>query len=104
MHARELSERRGLQMDVQALALADESSAVGGEIQDLFLTDLPYSLVDGFHVVRYPWDVLYRTVVCDDHVLHVVVPETAVNQLTKEPRTDDLELSGQDTTGVDVAT
>jgi hypothetical protein len=37
MHARQLTERRALQMNVQALALADEGTPVRSEIQHLLL-------------------------------------------------------------------
>ena len=37
MHARQLTERRALQMNVQALALADENTLIRSEIQHLLL-------------------------------------------------------------------
>ncbi len=39
----------------------------------------------------------------DDPVLHIIVPETEVNEVTQQPWADDLEFSSEHTTGVDVA-
>lgn len=61
-------------MDVQALALANERSTIGGKVDDLLLADLPNGLVDGLDVGGDGWDVLNRSSMCNDHVLHVVVP------------------------------
>jgi hypothetical protein len=36
-------------------------------------------------------------------VLHVVVPQTHLDEIPQQPRANDLELSGQDTSGVNVA-
>jgi len=36
MHARELAQRRRLQMHVEALALADECAAIGGKDRTIF--------------------------------------------------------------------
>lgn len=52
VHAGELSHRRTRQMDVERLTLVDESSSVGGEIDDGLLRDLPNSLVDSFELSR----------------------------------------------------
>ena len=38
----------------------------------------------------------------DDSVLHRIVPKTALDEVPKEPRVDDLELASEDTTSVDV--
>ena len=38
----------------------------------------------------------------DDLVLHVVVPETLENEIPEQPRADDLELSSEDSSSVDV--
>lgn len=89
-------------MDVQALRLTDERATVGSEVEDLLLRDLPNSLVDGLDIVWDLGDVLDGAVVGDDMVLHVVVPEVEANELAKKPRTNDLELSSENTTSVDV--
>ena len=103
MHARQLAERRALQVDVQALALADEGAAVCCEVQYFLLGDFPDGLVDRLDVVRYGWDVLNGAIVCDDHVLHVVIPESEVDELAEEPWADNLEFSSKDTPSVNVA-
>ncbi len=38
----------------------------------------------------------------DNHILHVVIPETKLNELLEQPRAHDLELSGENTASVDV--
>ncbi len=48
-------------MHVQALALANESTTVGSEVDNLLLADLPDGLVDGFDVGGDCWDVLDGT-------------------------------------------
>lgn len=89
-------------MHIQGLTLADESTTVGGEVEDFLLTDLPDGFIDRLDVVRDTGDALDRTIVSNDNVLHLVTPETAFNEVLKQPGTDDLEFSGQDTTSVDV--
>ena len=42
------------------------------------------------------------TTIGNDAVLHVVRPQSAVNQVLEQPRVDDLEFSSEHTTGVDV--
>lgn len=74
MHAGQLTHGRSLQVHVKRLALANESTTVGSKIEDLLLTDLPNCLVNSLDVVGDGRDVLNRAVVCNDHVLHVIVP------------------------------
>jgi hypothetical protein len=61
------------------------------------------SAPSSFRKRRQKLTILDGSVVSDDGVLHGVVPETAVHEVTKEPRVDDLELSGEDSARVDVA-
>lgn len=89
-------------MDVEALALADKWSTISGKIEDLLLTDLPDGFVDGFDIVRNIRNVLDGAIVGDNHILHVVVPETETNQLTEKPRAHDLEFTSKDPTSIDV--
>ena len=90
-------------MNIQALTLADERPTVRSKINDLLLTDLPNSLVDRLDVVWDPSNLLDRSVMSDDHVLHLVVPELEVHKLTQEPGTHDLEFTSKNTAGVDIA-
>lgn len=89
-------------MDIQALRLADEGATVGSEVEDLLLRDFPDGLVDGLDVVRNLGDVLDGTVVGDDTVLHVVVPEVEADELAEKPWAYDLELASENTASVDV--
>lgn len=90
-------------MNVQTLALANEGTTVGSEVENLLLGDLPDSLINSLDIIGNLGNVLDRTVVGDDTVLHFIIPETTVNKVTKEPRADDLEFTGKDTTSVNVA-
>ncbi len=104
VHARQLAECGRLKVDVQALALANEGTTISGEINDFLLANLPHRLVDGLDVIGNVRNVLDGAIVCNDHVLHVIVPETKVNQFTEEPRANDLEFTGEHTTSINVAT
>lgn len=103
VHACELPKSRSLQVDVQALALADERATVGGHVQDFLLADLPDGLVDCLDIVRDGGNVLDGSIVGDDHIFHIIIPQTEVDELSKEPGADNLEFTGKDTAGVDVA-
>ena len=50
VHAGELAEHRGLQVDIERLRLANERSTVRSEVQDPLLRDLPDSLIDSLDV------------------------------------------------------
>ena len=103
VHAGELTHSRGLDMDVERLALADEGATVGGHVEDLLLTDLPDGLVDLLEVVGDAFDALDGAIVGDDHVLHFVIPQLEVDKFAQEPGADNLELASKNTTCVDVA-
>lgn len=90
-------------MDVERLTLADEGTTVGSEVDDLLLGDFPDGLVNGLGVGGDVGDVLDGAIVRDDQVLHVVIPETEVDELSEEPWANNLEFTSEDTTSVDVA-
>ena len=50
---------------------------------------------------------IFKEMGCDglvvDHVLHVVVPETLIDELTQQPWADDLELASKDAPSIDIA-
>jgi hypothetical protein len=89
-------------MNIPTLALADEGTAISSEVEDFLLTNLPYGFVDSFDVVWDVGDVLYGSIVSDDHVLHIIIPKANVDEFTEEPWADDLEFTGKDTTSVDI--
>src|SRR5690606_10512219 len=74
VHRSELAEIWFLNMDVQALALADISSPIGCHIQYCLLRDLPNSLVQVLDVLRDFRDILNRAIGHDQFVLHIVIP------------------------------
>ena len=90
-------------MDIYALALANVWATIRDEIDDFLLRDFLDGLVNGLDVVGDVWNLLDRATMGNDHVLHLIVPELEINKLAEQPRTDDLELASEHTTGVDVA-
>ena len=110
-------------MNVERLRLIDESSSIGGKVDDRLLRNFPNGLVDSFEfsgdtgdcesgesVIRRSDEeggrertVLDGSVVSDNRILHRVVPEIGVDEISKQPRIDDLELSSEYSTSVDVA-
>lgn len=102
VHTGELAHGRLLQVDVEGLRLIDVGTAVGGHLQNVALGDLPDGLVQGLDVGGNVGDVLDGATIGDDAVLHVVGPQAEVDEVLQEPRVNDLELTSQDTAGVDV--
>jgi hypothetical protein len=90
-------------VDIEGLRLADVGTSIGSEIEHFLLGDLPNGFIDSLDVVRDPRDVLNGAVVRDDHILHLVIPETEVDEFAEKPGADDLELPSEDTTRIDVA-
>jgi hypothetical protein len=78
------------------LELADVSTTISGEVKDLFLGDLPNGLVDGFDIIGDTWDVLNRPIVCNDHILHLVISKTEIDELVEEPWANDLKFPCED--------
>jgi hypothetical protein len=64
---------------------------------------LPDGLVNGFDIGRDVGNVLNRAIMCDDYILHVVVPEFEIDELAEKPRANDLEFSSKDTARINVA-
>jgi len=58
VHAGEFAVVGFCDVDVERLALIDESSSVGCHLQDGFLGDLPHCLVELLQVIGNLWDVL----------------------------------------------
>lgn len=89
-------------MDVKTLTLANERSTISGEVDHLLLADFPDGLVDRLNIIGNTWNILNGTVVSDDHVLHVIVPESEVDEFAEEPGTNDLEFTSKDAAGIDI--
>ena len=102
VHAGELAHGGLLHVDVERLRLIDEGTTVRGHLQMLRWEISQTVLYRALMSVRDVGDVLDRTTLGDDAVLHVVGPETKVDEILQQPRVDDLELTSQHTTGVDV--
>ena len=90
-------------MNIQTLALANECTTIGSQVDNFLLTYFPNSLIDSLRVIGNGRDILDRTIVSDDHILHVVIPETAVDEFAQKPWADDLELASKNTTCVNIA-
>ncbi|KAG9533387.1 hypothetical protein KCU93_g70, partial [Aureobasidium melanogenum] len=102
VHAGNLTHSRSLHVNVERLRLVDEGTTVSGHLNNVTLAEFPNGLVQSLEVVRNVGNALDRTTVGNDAVLHVVRPKATVNKVLKQPRVDNLELSCEDTTGVDV--
>ena len=109
-------------MDIQRLRLINVRSSIGRHVNDALLTDLPYCPVDGLEICWQVRDcekakiseiqcprkaklrtVLNRTLMSNDEILEILVPQTAIDEFSQEPRVDNLEFTSEDTTSVDVA-
>ena len=75
------------------MALADENPTIGRHVDNNFLADLPHSLVQSLDFVWDAGNVLYRPIVRDDGVLHLVIPDTHRDQVPDQPFVDDLEFA-----------
>jgi len=64
MHARELTKRRRLEVNIDKLGLTDVGITTGRDIENL----------DCLDVVRNAGDVLNEAVMPDDLILHPVIP------------------------------
>jgi hypothetical protein len=79
VHAGELAEVGVLHVQVQALALADVGTPVGGHVDDGALRNLPHRLVQVLDVLRHAGDALHRAIGRDDVLLHLLVPEAQLH-------------------------
>lgn len=59
MHTRELTQGRGLQVDIQALALTYKRAAICSHVNDFLLADFPNSFVDRFDIIGNGGDIGY---------------------------------------------
>ena len=89
-------------MNIQTLTLTDKGTTISSEVENFLLTNLPYSFIDSFDIVWDVGDVLYRSIVSNNHVLHIIIPKANVDELTKKPWADNLEFTCKDTTSVDI--
>jgi len=89
-------------MDVERLRLADESSAVGGHVDNALLTDFPNRLVNRLEFCWNSRNVLDRTLMSNNELLHVFIPQSHLNEISQQPRIDNLEFASQDSSSIDV--
>mmetsp|Transcript_39014 Transcript_39014/g.91260 ORF Transcript_39014/g.91260 Transcript_39014/m.91260 type:complete len:642 (+) Transcript_39014:465-2390(+) len=102
MHRRELGVVGVRHEDVEALALVDESAAVGGHVDQRAHLQLPAGLVERLEIVGDLRDVLDRTIVRDDLVADVVCPQALLHEVAQQVLVDDGELAGEHAPRVDV--
>ena len=102
MHRRDLTHGRLFQVNIEGLRLVDEGATICRHLYDGPLTNLPYCLIQCFDVFGDIGNVLDGSAIGDDAVLHVVRPETQLNQILKQPRVHHLEFARQDTARVDI--
>ena len=87
-----------LDMDIEKLGLANVGTQLVGSSRTFFW---PNGLVDSFDIIGDAKNILDGTVVCCNYVLHFIVPQTEINELTQESWADDMEFSSKNTVGVD---
>lgn len=118
VHAGELGSGGSGNVHVEGLRLADVGTTVGGHIDQSLsdqsarrreqkntnlLGDLPHRFVASLDILGEDGHVLNGTLVEDQVLLHVLVPDTQINQLLQEVLVDDLEFAREYAAGVDVA-
>ena len=74
-------------MNIQTLALTNKGTTISSEVENFLLTNLSYGFIDSFDIVWDVGDVLYRSVVSDNHVLHIIIPKTNVDEFTSHGQT-----------------
>ncbi len=87
---------------LRELALADICAAVGSHIDQVALFDLPNSFVDLFDMIRDAFDLLDGTVKRDDPVLHIIIPQSQLDQVFQQVLVHYYKFSAQYTTNVDI--
>ncbi|KAI6763085.1 hypothetical protein HG530_009065 [Fusarium avenaceum] len=102
VHAGDLAHRGILHVNVEGLGLIDESTSVGSHLDNLALRNLPNSLVKSLDVGRDVGDVLNRTVIGNNTVLHGIRPQAHVDKILEQPGVDNLELTSKDSALVNV--
>mmetsp|Transcript_25625 Transcript_25625/g.48843 ORF Transcript_25625/g.48843 Transcript_25625/m.48843 type:complete len:283 (+) Transcript_25625:345-1193(+) len=103
MHARQLRRTGLANVHIHALALADESTAIGSHVQDGALGDFPDCLVDVTNFFGKFSDILDRATVSDDFVANTFSPVTRGSEVAEEMLVYNSKFSGEDTTIVHVA-
>mmetsp|Transcript_14240 Transcript_14240/g.35329 ORF Transcript_14240/g.35329 Transcript_14240/m.35329 type:complete len:209 (-) Transcript_14240:1985-2611(-) len=102
VHACQLLYRAILHVNVQRLALVDIRAAVRRQLEDALLSDLPAGFVQLLCFCRYLVDRLHGAVVCDEPLLHFLVPDPLVNQVLQEVAIDLDEFAAQHPPHVDI--
>lgn len=92
MHRSKLAEIGFSNVNVQRLALVDESASIGGHFNNDPLRDFPNGLVQPLHFSRYGRNVLNRAIVRDYCVLHLLIPQTRFGQVSQQMVIDNLNL------------
>ena len=70
-------------MDVKTLTLIDEGTSISSHIDDSLLTQFPNSLVHGLEFLRDIGNVLDRTVIGNNSILHIITPETEIDEIAQ---------------------
>lgn len=102
VHGRHLSWVGRLEVQVQRLRLADEGASCLRQVYQSLLGNLPDCLVDLPKSLRNSLDVFERAIVSNEGVLDLTGPESVLNEVLNKMRVDADELSGKDSSYVDV--
>src|SRR5579871_1438608 len=89
-------------MDVERLRLIDESTPISSHIYNRLLTQLPNGFVHSLQLLRDIWNVLNRSVIRNNTILHIITPKAQINKITQQPRIHDLEFPSKNASRVDI--
>jgi len=102
VHGGHSVESRVLLVQVQTLGLADEGSTRSSHVDHDLLGDFPNDLVKIFDPIRDLRNSLDGSVISNNHVFNLTGPKSVLRQVLNEVLVHTDELSGEDTSGVDV--
>ena len=89
-------------VEVETLRLADIGSSCNSEIHHLFLTDLPYCLVNFFQISRDLFYTLYASIVSNNLVLDSGIPKIELDQISDQMFIYTDKFTRQDSSCVDI--
>ena len=102
MHHRHFVELWVFLIEVETLRLADIWSSCNGEIHHLFLTNLPYCLVNFFQISWNFFYTLYASIVSNNLVLDSGIPKIELDQISDQMFIHTDKFTRQDSSCVDV--
>ena len=102
MHHRHFVELWVFLIEVETLRLADIWPSCNSEIHHLFLTDLPYCLVNFFQISRNLFYTLYASIISNNLVLDRGIPKIELDQISDQMFIYADKFTRQDSSCVDI--